>query len=445
MSTQSLSSYDPDQLTSGTYMGLPLPSTMLNSMLSQLLDNLITGNQDLKQTIKVNNEELYSKCESLLKWKKDVDDKVKKLFDTCDRARVKVQSMKEQNALLLGENTRLKIQLEQPTNKPAENGEVDDVTEEQMVGNRMEETQRRYMQVVGSIENQLKEVMAERDTLKQSCLKLRNDNQTLQSTIQSDRIQLEQLHQMHEDKQLLVNRINGLENDIELYKRRHADSEKTEKELKRQFHSLVEENKVFQKQGLDLKLQNDAARKEINDLGIIISHKNDQVQQVEKEKQNLQEAKDKIISKQKNEVQEKCRAIDDLFVEYNNVREQKDRLTAEHALWKSQRSEYDNVYAQLICAEESLQKKDREIKELGEQVKKEGKETLMKMKKLEENVSFFKAQADVFRQDFLIEREDRGKLHDTNLQLQASLYEKERIVDQLKNQLEQYRYDAMRR
>ncbi|XP_078486960.1 uncharacterized protein LOC100184680 [Ciona intestinalis] len=445
MSTQSLSSYDTEQLTSGTYMGLPLPSTMLNSMLSQLLDNLITGNQDLKETIKVNNEELYSKCESLLKWKGDVDDKVKKLFDTCDRARVKVQSMKEQNALLLGENTRLKIQLEQPTNKPTENGEVDDVTEEQPVGNRMNETQRRYMQVVGSIENQLKEVMAERDTLKQSCLKLRNDNQTLQSTIQSDRIQLEQLHQMHEEKQLLVNRINGLENDIELYKRRHVDSEKTEKELKRQFHSLVEENKVFQKQGLDLKIQNDAARKEINELGIILSHKNDQMQQVKKEKQILQEAKDKVISDQKNVLQEKCRAIDDLFSEYNNVREQKERLTAEHALCVNPPSDYDNVYAQLLCAEESLQKKDREIKELSEQVKKEGKETVTKMKKLEENASFFKAQADVFRQDFLIEREDRGKLHDTNLQLQASLYEKERIVDQLKNQLEQYRYDAMRR
>uniref|UniRef100_H2ZF39 NF-kappa-B essential modulator NEMO CC2-LZ domain-containing protein n=1 Tax=Ciona savignyi TaxID=51511 RepID=H2ZF39_CIOSA len=421
-------------------------STLLHTMLNQLLSKLITGNNDLKQTIRVNNQQLHDKCNALVQWKANVDRSVVQLTQNCHNTVGKLRSMKEANSLLLAQNTRLELQLNRATSlpqtnlprTPAENGEVNESPHRDEIQTG---EQSNYLGIVTNLEHQLKEIMKERDSLKQDCVKLQQNNQTLQSTIQGDQTKLEKLHQIESDQQMLIARLRMQDGELNQYKRRHLESEKSIKELKHQTWQLIEEVQMYQKQDHELNNKLEAAEKEKAGLGTALTRVNDQLQQEKKERQMQLESKDKTISDLRKVLEEKCQAVDDMFVEYNKLRQKNEKISADHALCMDHRAEYDKVYAQLLCAEESLEKKDREMKELADQVRKESSKTA----KLQENVDFFKAQSDVFRQDFLIEREDRSKLHTVNERLQASIYEKEHIIEQLKNQIEQYRFGAIRR
>lgn len=50
------------------------------------------------------------------------------------------------------------------------------------------------------------------------------------------------------------------------------------------------------------------------------------------------------------------------------------------------------MYARFLCAEESIKKKDRELKEIDERFRTEKRQAEARLKKSQEDVDFFKAQ-----------------------------------------------------
>nr|XP_039250153.1 optineurin-like [Styela clava] len=104
----------------------------------------------------------------------------------------------------------------------------------------------------------------------------------------------------------------------------------------------------------------------------------------------------------KQQKDEKEKSLDELFEEYNKERELKQQLEQQLLNEQSglQSEKLDKAYAQYLCAEESLKRKNEEITTLKK-----------RMDESESQISVYRQQASIYERDFVMEREARQKSH----------------------------------
>lgn len=129
---------------------------------------------------------------------------------------------------------------------------------------------------------------------------------------------------------------------------------------------------------------------------------------------------------------DKEKSLEQLVRLYNELQAENSRLMD---TVKNHSEERDKIYAQYVCADESLKKKAEETNELKRQL--EEAET-------RDNVSVYMRQAEIFQNDFRMEREARQKLHQEYERLRAECDRLNGLVIKYDVEMQRMKQDLMR-
>ncbi|CAK8691396.1 optineurin-like [Clavelina lepadiformis] len=401
--------------------GVMLPyqsnSTILVDHMLQQVHNFVTDNYELRESIKTNNQILHKKCLDLQKWNEKSKEEAQKIKQNYDKARSVVMNLRDDNAMLRAENLRLEVSVMSlqgsKEDTTSENTVADSDKSEVAAGSVIQE---KYIQTVENLERQLKEALSSQKQFEEEAKRLKVANNQLQQNLFSKQTVLGDLERMKQKNIDLEKYNESIKREIQVHQERFQTSERENKEVKAQLVQLVNEGKIYDLEAKKYREKVESLETECKSLREQSDQSEDTWKRKLKEQEKFLDVKAKDASELQRQVQEKSNSIDELFHEYEKLRHENERLVAQHA----QTPELDNYLARLISAEESIRKKDRDLKECEERLQKANRQK-DQIKKLEEDVTFFQAQADVFRQDFLQERGDREKLHAQNEKLRKDL------------------------
>nr|CAB3255812.1 NF-kappa-B essential modulator [Phallusia mammillata] len=422
------SGYFHDNGMNGT-MSYPNPTMMINNMVQQMV-TIAQNNRELKEAIRQNNDGFQNKLMELQKWKDNWKNETAKIRQHYQNAKTTVQTLRRDKVMLEAENTKLKICLSTNASSNGNGGENE--TQHETLQFSPEDIHSKTLATIENLEKQLQVALNEKEGLEKEKQHLVSANQQLQQTLHANN---EVFSKNEVEIQNLKRVQQKLFTEREQLIKIKQDLETGNREVKAQLLNVMEESKAYQNENAHVKMTLEKCTYENKDLQSRMTGVKDTIAKVKKEKQALQIRLEGQLLTLHKQFEEKSNSFEQLFEEYDRLR--KDHEPLKHNI--------DDMYARYLCAEESLEKKDRELKEFDDRFRTEKRQSEARLKKCQDDVEFFKAQADVYKSDFLCERDDRSKIHEQNQKHKNLLYERERDIEQLKKKLEQMQFEMMRR